>query len=77
MDDSASLNALTMEELGTIVHNEKYRSLVSELLPLYDDDESRERGPEVKVAPGSYRSRSRTRRDDVIDKDTSVEETPV
>ena len=65
VDNSVSLNALTMEELGTIVRNDKYHSLLSELLPLYDDDESRERGSEVKRASSSHQSRSCTRRDDV------------
>ena len=47
VDDSVSLDALTTEELGAIVRNDRYRSLINELLPLYDDDESR--GPEMEA----------------------------
>ena len=82
MDDSVSLNALTMEELGNIVRNDKYHSLLSELLPLYDDNKSRECGSGAKIASGSHRSRLRTRHDDVRENATGindplVEQTPV
>ena len=37
-EDYVSLNALTAEELGAIISNEKYRQLLGELLPQYEED---------------------------------------
>ena len=83
VDDGVSLNTLTTEELGAIVRNDRYRSLINELLPLYDDDGSREPGMEALT---SHRLQSDTRHtghDTVGDNaggfpgGPSVEETPI
>ena len=47
VDDGVSLYALTTEKLGAIVCNDRYHSIINELLPLYDDDWSREPGMEA------------------------------
>ena len=84
VDNGVSLNALIIEELEAIVCNDNYRSLLSDMLPLYDEDKVKSREPEpglkAGTISGSHRSRSHS---DVTDStacdegnDPSVEEMP-
>ena len=60
-EDHVSLNALTAEELGAIVSNEKYRHLLAELLPQYEEEleaKSTKRGAsEAELSSGNGEAR--------------------